>query len=72
MSTILLQIILTFSVTFVLLFIESQVYPFMGKFLDVINVFKYIKNQREKKRKQREQYIRDIVDEYLKEIVKDN
>jgi nucleoside recognition membrane protein YjiH len=72
MSGILLQIILTFSLTFVLLFIEAKVYPFMGKFFELINIFKYIRNQREKAENKRKQYIRDIVDEYLKDIIKDN
>ena len=55
----------------ILLIIQATIYPWVNKIINALNIVKHIKTQREKDRKQREQYIRSVVDEYLKTMLND-
>ena len=68
MSTTLLPEVI---ILVILLVIQATVYPFVNKIIDNLNIAKHIRTQREKARKQREQQIRDIVDEHLKQMLND-
>ena len=55
----------------ILLIIQATIYPWVNKIINALNIVKYIKTQRDKARKQRDQHIRDIVDEHLKQMLND-